>query len=97
MMALVGASHCSAMVSDNRNLRSLGGQLATLEQETAFLNRGQKMVLNCIEYFILKCPSAQVPQRQATLLTFASGKIIQKKIKQLDREKKRLPDVFVDH
>ena len=82
------------------NLRSLGGQLATLEQETdltTFLNRGQKIFLNCIEYFILKGPSAQVPQRQAKLLTFASGKIIQKKIKQLDREKKRLPDVFVDH
>ena len=47
---------------------------------------GCRLFFNCIEYFILKTPSAEVPQRKAKLQTFARSNVNKKKIKQLDRE-----------
>ena len=83
MISTVGDSSCLALVTEQRNLQSICGQLATAEQEhdlTGFWEIGKRMFLNRIEYFILKTPSAQVPQRRAKLLTF------KKKMKQLERE-----------
>ena len=61
------------------------------EQETDLTgvrDVGQSMFLNRIEYFILKDPSAQVSQRKARLVTFASNKSVEKMMKQLERERK---------
>ena len=56
--------------------------LPVTEQEhdlTRFWEIRQRMFLNRIECFILKSPSAQVPQRRAELLTFASNKVVKMK------------------
>ena len=44
----------------------------------------------------MKTPSAEVPQRKAKLQTFATNNVIKKKIKQLDREKKLLQEIFAE-
>ena len=43
---------------------------------------------NKVKYFILHNLSTNVPQRQAKLLAFSSSKVIKKKIKLIEKEKK---------
>ena len=41
-----------------------------------------------MKYFVLRDPSAKVPQRQVKLLTYTTSKPAKKKIKMTEREKK---------
>ena len=91
MASQIGQSNSLLKDAASRNLQSICGQPAMPEQESdllAFWDVGCRLFFNRIEYFILKTPSAEVPQRKAKLQTFATTNVIKKKIKQLDREKK---------
>lgn len=82
VQCIISKVKSSGCLNECSRLQSLSGQVATPEQQTdltGFGDVGQSMFLNRIEYFILKDPSAQVPQRKARLLTFASNKSVKKK------------------
>ena len=85
---------CSTLMSPVTtvpSLESFSGVVATPEQEKdllQFWEVGMERFKNRISYFILKEPSATVPQRQARLLTFASTKSIKSKVKLIEKEKR---------
>ena len=75
----------------NEDLFSLSGQVAKPEQKNdllSFWEIGAKRFENKVKYFILRDPSASVPQRQAKLLTFSVSKKSKRKIKLIERERK---------
>lgn len=72
-------------------LQSFSAQVAKPEQERdllSFYQSGVEHFKNRIEYFVLRIPSAKVPQRQLSLLTYSSPKTAKRKIKLVDRERK---------
>ena len=78
-------------VGTPNHLQSLSFQLATPEQEKdllSFWEVGLSHFENKVKYFILRDPSADVPQRQAKLLTYTISKTGKKKIKMIERERK---------
>ena len=93
MMTKVQASQSLSAVGETSPLKSMSGQVATPEEEIdliGFGDVGHKRLENQIKFFILKDPSARVPRRKAKLLTFASTKKVQKKMKRLEKEKKHV-------
>ena len=92
MMTKLEKSKCLTLDLECKQLQSLCGQIATCEKEidlTGFWDVGKSLFMNRIEYYIIKTPSAQAPQRKAKLLTFASSRCIRKKVKQLEKERKK--------
>ena len=80
---------CTSTTS-TQSLGTLSGTVASPEQEMDLLEFWDigKICYGCrVRYFILKEPSAKVPQRQARLLTFGSSKKL-KKVKLLEKEQK---------
>ena len=73
------------------SLQSLSGKLAKPEQEKdllSFWEVGLEQFENKVKYYVLRDPSAKVPQRQVKLLTYTTSKPAKKKIKTIEREKK---------
>lgn len=82
--AMIHKVKSTTSVDSTYQLQPLSGQLATAEQEKdllSFWEIGSHHFENKVKYFILKDPSANVPQRQAKLLTYTISKTGRKKIK----------------
>lgn len=91
MQAKLWDSHVLDKVQDNRGLLALNGTPATPEQQRdlmAFRDIGQQYYAAYVKYFIVRDPIAQVPLRKRCLLTFSAHKRSQKRIKQIERERK---------
>lgn len=91
MIAKVELTKLLSVGGPTHPLQSLSAQVATPEQERdllSFYEVGIQHFKNRIEYFVLRDPSAKVPQRQANLLTFTTPKTARKKMKMVERERK---------
>lgn len=100
MMTKVQTSNSLEVVDETRPLTSMGGQVATPEQQIdllGFWKVGHDRFESHIKCFILKLRpiSVKIPRRRKTrLLTFASKKKMKKKVKWLEKEKKTLTDTY---
>ena len=91
MMTKVQSTSTLDIFDEMRPLTSMSGQVTTPEQQIdllGFWEAGHERFENHVKFYVLKDPSAVVPKRKFKLLTFASSKVLKKKVKQLDREKK---------
>lgn len=90
MIAKVKSTTLLAIGSTD-GLQSLSGQLATPEQEKdllSFWEAGFEQFKSKVKYFVLKEPSADVPQRKVKLLTYTMSRTRKKKIKMIEKERK---------
>ena len=88
MMTKVQSTSTLDIFDEVRPLISMSGQVATPEQQIdllGFWGVGHEKFENHVQFYILKDPSAIVPKRK---LKLASSRVLKKKTKQLDKEKK---------